>query len=83
MSAGFRVKVEKTRPLPFVQEYTQWRKSGEIWQHNIWVGVNSNKMSKGAPTIHVIAYIIRIYTFVGSTPSRSQYFKVKDLSKIT
>lgn len=61
MSAGFRVKVEKTRPLPFVQEYTQWRKSGEIWQHNIWVDVNSNKMSKGALSIHVTAYIIRIY----------------------
>ena len=84
MSAGIRVKVEKRdHYIPFVQEYTQWRISGEIWQHNIWVGVNLNKISKGAPSIYVIAYIITIYKFLGSTPSRSQYFEAKDLSKIT
>ena len=59
--------------------------AGEIWQNNIWVGVNSNtgKIPKGAPGIYVIAYIITIYKFLGSTPSRSQYFKAKDLSNIT
>ena len=54
MSAGFRVKVGKRDHYPLFRNTPNGENQVKIWQHIIQVGVNSNQMSKGAPSICVI-----------------------------